>query len=70
MATCKISELAKLSKLAIAAKNMKDRKPASKPKPVIQTNEDGEVQEKEPKADDEEDQIPSEIVGRDFIARK
>ena len=52
---------------------MKDRKPASKPKcfkPVIQTNEDGEVQEKEPKADDEEDQIPSEIVGRDFIARK
>ena len=49
---------------------MKDRKPAPKPKPVVQAGEDGEAQEKEHKADDEDDQIPSEIVGRDFIARK
>ena len=56
--------------MATAAKNMKDRKPAAKPKSVVQTGEDGEVQEKEPKADEEDDQIPSEVVGRDFIARK
>ena len=50
VATCKISELAKLSKLATAAKDMKDRKPAPKPKPVITIGEDGEPHEKEAKA--------------------